>query len=91
MILAFILAQLLDTITFALLPEGAEANPFVNWLGPWAIPFKLFEIGFVLWATTIMPPRLALVILIFGILMGLLGAATNLRFLVSYASVAGHR
>ncbi len=70
----FILAQLADIATWATLPPGGEANPLAGALGPAVIPAKAALIAFCLHAPL---GRYRRAVLAFGIIAGLLGAASN--------------
>ena len=79
---AFVIAQAADLLTGILLPPGAEANPVVIQLGlPLAVVGKLAVMTSAVAVIAYIDRRLAASILAFGLVIGLIGFASNLLVL----------
>lgn len=86
------LAQMADTATFLVLADSlgiaAELNPLARWLygyGPeWAVLVKTVVILYGLLVASLLNGRARLLFVAFVVLVGLVGAASNLFALSAY-------
>ena len=84
MIVALIIAQAADALTFALMPRVFEANPLVAGMPlPLALAGKALLVAFVLWVATLQRPRVRSGLLLTAIFFGAFGAGSNVSVLLA--------
>ena len=77
--LAFIASQLADLLTFSLLPVGGEVNPIAATYPQHSVLLKAYLIAVI---PLVRFGRYRKAVLLFGMLAGLVGAASNLSVIL---------